>query len=54
MSVRTDDFGDFWVDGLNPDKYQIEITKTGYKNISMIVDITDKDVNLGDIEVQAE
>ncbi|MBN2041567.1 MAG: carboxypeptidase regulatory-like domain-containing protein [Spirochaetes bacterium] len=53
VSVKTDDFGDFWVDGLLPDKYEVEIKKSGYKTIKMQTDTNEADINLGDIPMQA-
>jgi NAD-dependent dihydropyrimidine dehydrogenase PreA subunit len=47
--VLTDDFGDFWVDGLSPDKYTVVIRKTGYTEARFDVNLTDNDINLGDI-----
>lgn len=53
-SVQTDDFGDFWIDGLAPDKYRVEIKKAGFKTMIIEADIIDTDINLGDIPMQAE
>jgi tetrathionate reductase subunit B len=52
--ARTDDFGDFWVDGLLPDTYTVIIRKNGYSEKRLDTDITAKDVNLGDIPMQGE
>jgi tetrathionate reductase subunit B len=54
LSVKTDDFGDFWIDGLEPDKYKIGISKSGYKKIEIEADATQIDINLGEIPMQAE
>lgn len=54
ISVQTDDFGDFWIDGLEPDKYKVEIKKAGFKKIVVEADIIDTDINLGDIPMRAE
>ncbi len=54
LSVKTDDFGDFWVDGLLPDNYTIVIKKDGYTEKRLDADLTDKDVNLGDIPMARE
>ncbi len=53
-SARTDDFGDFWVDGLLPDRYTVIIRKSGYSEKRLDTDITGKDVNLGDIAMHGE
>lgn len=48
-SVNTDDFGDFWVDGLSRDRHTIVIKKEGYLEKRLDADLTANDVNLGDI-----
>ncbi len=53
-SHRTDEFGDFWVDGLSLGKYTVTITNSGYTKKELEVDITGKDVNLGDIPMKKE
>ncbi len=54
ISVKTDDFGDFWVDGLEPDIFTVLITKSGYNRIELKTDITDSDINLGDVPMLGE
>jgi tetrathionate reductase subunit B len=49
ISAKTDDFGDFWVDGLSPDKYTVIISKAGYPEKRLAADLTINDINLGDI-----
>jgi tetrathionate reductase subunit B len=49
IPVRTDDFGDFWVDELYPDRYTIVIKKSGYPEKKLEADLTVDDINLGDI-----
>lgn len=49
IPVRTDDFGDFWVDGLYPDRYTVVIKKSGYPEKKLEADLTVDDINLGDI-----
>ncbi len=44
----TDDFGDFWFEGLKVGKYAVKITKDA-KSKTFDAVSTDKDVNLGDI-----
>jgi tetrathionate reductase subunit B len=51
-SVKTDDFGDFWVDGLTADEYSIFINKAEYAQKKLEADTTAKDINLGDIPMQ--
>jgi len=52
ITVATDEFGDFWIDGLFPGEYRVIIEKEGYLKKELIVDIRDKDVNLGDIRLE--
>jgi tetrathionate reductase subunit B len=54
ISVKTDDFGDFWVDGLSPDKYSVIIRKAGYPEKKLDADLVVNDVNLGDIPMHRE
>jgi Fe-S-cluster-containing dehydrogenase component len=51
-STLSDDFGDFWVEGLRVGAFSVCIEKEGHpvKEIPSIR--TDKDVNLGDIELK--
>jgi tetrathionate reductase subunit B len=49
ISIKTDEFGDFWVDGLSPDRHAIVIKKNGYPEKILEADLTGNDVNLGDI-----
>ena len=49
IPVRTDDFGDFWVDELYPDRYTVVIKKSGYPEKKLEADLTVDDINLGDI-----
>jgi tetrathionate reductase subunit B len=54
ISIKTDEFGDFWIDGLAPGSYDVHIQKNGYIKKELNVDIREKDINLGDIAVQME
>jgi tetrathionate reductase subunit B len=54
ISVKTDDFGDFWVDGLMADEYTVFINKADYIQKKLQADTTVKDINLGDIPMQRE
>jgi Fe-S-cluster-containing dehydrogenase component len=49
LSVRTDDFGDFWADGLSADKYTVIIKRAGYPEKRLDADLSINDVNLGDV-----
>lgn len=51
-SVKTDDFGDFWVDGLTADEYSVFINKADYAQKKLEADTIVKDINLGDIPMQ--
>jgi tetrathionate reductase subunit B len=49
--LETDDFGDFWFERLAPGTYTLSVAKEGYLT-RRIQDIrADKDVNVGDIEM---
>lgn len=52
MTVKTDDFGDFWVDGLESDTYVLQISKTGYETIRIEAALNETDVNLGDLPMR--
>jgi len=54
ISVKTDDFGDFWVDGLSPDRYTVVIRKDDYPDKKIDTDITINDINLGDIPMHRD
>lgn len=47
-TTTTDNFGDFWFEGLNVDKFSLKIEKDGKSKIIGSIN-TEKDVNLGDI-----
>jgi hypothetical protein len=51
-STLSDDFGDFWVEGLRVSTFSIRIDKEG-RPVKKIQSVrTDRDVNLGDIELK--
>jgi tetrathionate reductase subunit B len=52
LTVKTDEFGDFWVDGLSSDKYKVIITMPGYSEKILDADLTARDINLGDIPMK--
>ncbi len=54
LTVRTDEFGDFWVDGLEKGAYAVTIEKDGYAKIEMSAVTVDKDLNLGDLAMRQE
>ena len=47
-TIKTDNFGDFWFEGLKVGKFSLKITK-GNKTKSFANLSTEKDINLGDI-----
>ena len=49
-ATKTDNFGDFWFEGLKVGKYSVAVDKTGYLPRAMEAS-TEKDNNLGDIEL---
>ena len=48
-SVKTDNFGDFWFEGLGVGSYSVAIDKAGYLSQKKEGISTDKDINIGDI-----
>jgi tetrathionate reductase subunit B len=48
-SLTTDNFGDFWFEGLKIETYSLDIEKTGYLPQKMEKVSTEKDINVGDI-----
>lgn len=49
LTAQTDDFGDFWFEGLAEGTYDLEIAASGYPTKSFSALSTEADVNLGDI-----
>ena len=47
-TATTDEFGDFWFEGLKAGKFSVKITKDA-KSKTLDSISTEKDVNLGDI-----
>jgi tetrathionate reductase subunit B len=47
----SDDFGDFWVEGLQVGTFSVLIQKEGYRTKEIQSVVTESDVNLGDIEL---
>ncbi len=51
-STVSDDFGDFWVEGLGVGIFSLIIEKEGYQTKEIPAISTEMDVNLGDIELR--
>jgi tetrathionate reductase subunit B len=52
VTVLSDEFGDFWIKGMEKDrKYRIEIKKEGYEDYLAVVK-TDGDQDLGDVHLK--
>jgi tetrathionate reductase subunit B len=49
--ARTDSFGDFWLEGLEEGQYTLLIEKDGYLPLSVEAISTEKDVNVGSLEL---
>jgi tetrathionate reductase subunit B len=49
QTVNTDNFGDFWIEGLKPGMYSIQIEANGFARQTIESINAEKDVNLGDI-----
>ena len=54
VEALTDEFGDFWVDGLEKGVYDVAIEKAGYASIKMTAVDLDKDLSLGDLAMNQE
>lgn len=54
VTVQTDEFGDFLVDGLHEGPYVVSIEKEGYFKKELEAVTTEEDVNLGDIPMYKE
>ena len=53
MHAETDIFGDFWFERQEPGKYSVRIEMPGYVTRTIEgIDATEKDVNIGSIEMQ--
>jgi len=50
-ATLSDDFGDFWIDGLRVSTFSLRIEKEGRPAQEIQSVRTDRDVNLGDIEL---
>jgi tetrathionate reductase subunit B len=49
--VKTDNFGDFWFERLEPGEYTLVIEKAGYLPRKVESIDASKDVNVGDLEL---
>ena len=52
--VETDNFGDFWFEGLEVGEYSLTIEKEGYLSRKLEKVSTAKDINVGDLELYKE
>jgi tetrathionate reductase subunit B len=53
LVATTDFFGDFWFNQIDTAKYALKIEKEGYATRTIdSIDVSEEDVNLGDIELQ--
>jgi hypothetical protein len=48
-TAKTDNFGDFWFEGLKVGEYSLSIEKAGYLPQQMANISTEKDINVGEI-----
>ncbi len=48
-SIQTDNFGDFWFEGLEVGTYSVDIEAAGYAAEKLAAVSTEKDINVGDI-----
>jgi tetrathionate reductase subunit B len=51
VAVKTDNFGDFWFERLEPGKYSLVIEKSGYLPLKVELVDASTDVNVGDLEL---
>jgi tetrathionate reductase subunit B len=51
LKTQTDDFGDFWFEKLEDGDYVLKIEAKGFNSKTISSINTEKDVNLGDIEL---
>ena len=51
FTVKTDNFGDFWFERMEPGTYSLVIEKTGYLPRKVESIDASKDVNVGDLEL---
>jgi hypothetical protein len=49
LTVETDNYGDFWFEGLDKGVYDLELKSNGKVKAFAGLDTTEKDLNLGDI-----
>ncbi len=52
-TATTDDFGDFWFDGLAAGNYSLQITASGYNAKTLQVSTVEQDVGLEDIDLKS-
>jgi len=51
FTTKTDNYGDFWLEGLRVGMYSLTIEKEGYMPIEIQSISTEKDVNMGEIKL---
>ena len=51
LSLKTDNYGDFWFEKLEVGNYDLAIKKEGYLPQEMKDISTEKDINVGDIKL---
>jgi len=54
FTTSTDDFGDFWFEGLKVGEYSLTVKKDGFKPHRIESVGTEQDINLGDIALRRE
>jgi len=52
VTVQTDAYGDFWVEGLDDDVYEVKIQQDGKSKVFAEVSTAEADINLGDIALK--
>ncbi len=53
VTTETDDFGDFWFNQVEPAAYNVYVEAEGYMTRVVAADATDRDVNVGPVDVFA-
>ena len=51
QTAKTDEFGDFWFEGLDVGEYSLKVENDGYYTQKIESIKTEKDVNVGDIKL---
>ena len=53
FSTKTDDYGDFWFEGLPEGKFDLKIAKNNKVESFTCLNTSEKDINLGDIPLSS-